>query len=203
MNPLSKTMIIYRAVKTNWLSQGFGENLNPIYKEWGMLGHSGYDWVERSGKGVYWDTSVRGIVQGVHTDSSGGIGVDIVTETIEGAFKHRFWHLLPNVLVKAGDIVESGDLIGYADTTGIATGSHLHRAFKKVAKDSFGNWVTQDKDNGYFGGIPIPNVMFDNKFILDVKKELKGKVELYTQIRDLLRKLLGLKKQLKNIHEST
>lgn len=194
-------MKIYRAVETNFLSQGFGKNLNPIYKEWGMLGHNGMDWVERSGKGVYWDTSVRGIVLAVHTDVNGGIGVDLVTETEEGNFQHRFWHLLPNVLVKAGDILESGDKIGYADTTGIATGSHLHRGLKRVEKDSFGNWKTINKDNGYFGGIPIPDEMFDNKFILDYVKELKQTVDIYTQIAQILLKILGLRRKLKNIHE--
>jgi len=48
-------MKLLRAVKTNFLTQGFGQNKLPWYKEYGMLGHNGQDWATREGERIYWD----------------------------------------------------------------------------------------------------------------------------------------------------
>ena len=192
-------MKILRAVKTNFFTQGFEENKNPAYKEWGMLGHGGYDWVEYQGNPIYWDMDIQGTVLKVEMDSNGGIGVVVLTQSQEGNFKHIFWHVLPNVPVKAGDILETGNVLAYADSTGKSTGSHLHRGMKEVELDSFGNWATKNHDNGYLGYIPIDK-WFTNEFVLDYLNRLKKQISLLSQLVEALRTLIGLQKKLKNIY---
>ena len=54
---------------------------------------------------------------------------------------------------KVGDRVKVGDLIGWADNTGVSTGDHLHYEVKPV--DELGNNVL--RGNGFFGAIdPLP-----------------------------------------------
>lgn len=40
-----------------------------------------------------------------------------------------YWHITPNVVVRAGQPVTIGQLLGYEGATGFATGCHLHFAF--------------------------------------------------------------------------
>lgn len=182
--------VFYRALKTNLLTQGFYENKNPIYEKLGMEYHGGYDWAGYLGEPIYWDISVKGMVLNTEVDIAGGLGINIITDDEYGIYKHRFWHL-KGFSVKAGDIVETGDLLGYCDTTGLATGSHLHRDMKKMIKDGFGNYLIEDRENGSFGTVPI--IQFENIFVLDKMKFLKVRISILQGLIELVKALLKLK----------
>src|SRR6185295_20390790 len=83
-------------------SQAFGKNLSPLYKQLGMLGHNGIDYVCISGTPVY--AAHEGMVTYAGVDSSGGWGVVIRTneafdyENGLSYFKSIYWHLLPNIV---------------------------------------------------------------------------------------------------------
>lgn len=172
-------MQIYRAIKTNLLSQGFGltetkSSMLVFYKSIGLeLGHNGYDWVTYPDEPVYWDVSVRGTVIETHIDTSGGLGVVVISGENGKYYKHRFWHLKEFKCVP-GQVLETADIIGISDSTGYSTGNHLHRDLKRVAKDIFGNYRTIENDNGYFGAIPIEN--FQNIFVVDKIAFMKKQV---------------------------
>ena len=197
-------MKIYRAVKRNLLTQKFGaentwKNLLPLYQSLGLKGHNGFDWSCDRGDKIYFDTDGKGEVISITNDATAGVGVEIVSLEGNQYYKHIYWHLLTDgVKVKIGQIVESGDLIGLADSTGHSTGDHLHRGLKKVAKDKFGRYVTQNHDNGYFGAIDIAPY-FDNIFIVDYMSMLNAQLGLLQQIIDTIKKIIGLIKKFKKV----
>jgi murein DD-endopeptidase MepM/ murein hydrolase activator NlpD len=186
-------MLYYRPVSTNKISQRFGENLVPLYKQLGLLGHNGIDFGVHNEK-VYWYGSGKGEVEAVKNDYLGGIGLYIITEEDGHYFRHRFWHLKESK-VQVGQVAESGDLIAISDNTGAGTtGSHLHALdIKEVIRDSLGNWQSINKDNGYGGSID-PTPKFKNIFIGDYQNNLKGQIDILGKLIELWKRLLKVDK---------
>ena len=161
-------MRIFRAVKTNFISQIFGQNFLPLYRELGLLGHDGVDFVCKNGEPLYWDCDIEGKVFRTAYDINGGKGIEVITTEGDKIFKHRFWHLKGNetdFVVKEGQTILTGDLIGYGDTTGMATGSHLHRDMKPMILEN-NSYKVQFPNNGYFGAIDFGPYYY-NIFVLD------------------------------------
>ena len=183
-------MRIFRALKPNNLTHKFGEIL-PVWTNIGMKGHNGFDFSAPLGEKIYWDCDIRGTVLNTEIDSKGGLGVNVISEDKDGIFKHRFWHLQKFNCI-AGQILESGDLIGYADTTGLAFGSHLHRDLKPMIKDQNEAYKIKNYNNGYFGATDI-QPFFTNIFIKDYVANLEGQVSVLKQIIEKINELLKLK----------
>jgi murein DD-endopeptidase MepM/ murein hydrolase activator NlpD len=173
-------MKIYKAIKNSMLGQPYDAVpwMLEAYKKLGLYTHGGYDFSAKTGDPVYYDCDVDGYVLNTETDNSGGLGVNIITESEEGIFKHRYWHL-KDFFVKAGDKISIGECIGWADNTGFSTGTHLHRDTKEMVRNSNGSLSTKFPNNGTFGTIrymndPAPKLgqlaydWFENKFVLDV-----------------------------------
>ena len=151
---------LYYPTKPYRVNQHFGENANTFYASLGMLGHNGIDiWAPL---GYIVRASHDGTVTYAGGEQKEGIGVTITTDKeydYKGGqvyFKTIYWHLL-SVSVKYGQKVKAGDVIGYADNTGMSTGSHLHFGLKPCAKQ--GDFIIEnlEQTNGYFGAIdPAP-----------------------------------------------
>lgn len=197
-------MKIYRALKTNFITQGYGvENTAPemlsLYKSLGMLGHNGIDFACWSGEPIYHCGDFTGIAK-TEVDSKGGIGVDVISkEEIEGGyFKLRYWHL-KKVNVYDGQEIKEGDLIGWGDNTGLSTGDHLHLGLKSCHEDG----EPLDKWNGYYGAVD-PSPYYENVFVLDIL-EVKQEALSVIQLAQKLIAQIGLwllkgrsKKKIKN-----
>lgn len=120
-------------VKPFVVNQGFG--LHPeIYSQFRLKGHNGLDLKTIHGQAVF--AAHDGICY-PEIDSNGGNGVTIRTlvpfdyKEMQVYFKSIYWHLIrANAVVKTGQQVRAGDLIGYADNTGFSTGDHLHFGLK-------------------------------------------------------------------------
>jgi len=183
-------MILYRPIKTNLVTQLFGENKSPIYKEMGMLGHNGIDFACPYKEPIYWNCfDYEGEVLNHHIDSAGGIGIDIIVKDPK-VYKLRFWHLVKDgYMPKIGTILSTGDLIGYADNTGRSTGNHLHFGIKPQILDKNGNYKNKLARNGYTGGIdPVP--FFKNTYIMDCMDNLAGQLNYIQKAVNLIKKLL-------------
>jgi len=160
-----KQLILYKPLHPFIISQGFGVK-NKIYSDMGMLGHNGLDCVrgEVQTAGSYVRAAHDGLVTYSGIDASGGYGV--VIKSLEQFdyngqltyFKTICWHLEKNIAVKVGQQVKVGDILGFADTTGIATGPHLHFGLKPIAQgENEWTWMNIIPNNGYFGAIdPLP-----------------------------------------------
>ena len=165
---------IYRPIKENRISQGFGlentaSHMLEDYRKMGMRGHNGVDMVVDH-KPLYWNCNVRGLVYKISTDSKGGLGLDIISYSREGYYKHRYWHL-ERTFVKEGDVVESGQMIAITGNTGWSTGPHLHYGFKPQLKDNDGKYHNTLQNNGYYGAVSMKQ-FYTNIFILSFMKTL-------------------------------
>ena len=208
----NKIELFYPIKDPKIVTQNFGENAVPIYKEWGLLGHSGIDMV-----GMH-DQIVRaahdGIVTYTGVDSNEGWGIVIRTKDQrqygagDAYFKTIYWHLVAgSILVKIGDEVRCGQPIARCGNTGtwgnlkpippeyyapVWKGNHLHFGLKPIApgEDEW-RWDNIEQKNGYNGAIdPAPywNGMYAEDYI-DIKDKL---ALLFQKVADLFRLILKI-----------
>lgn len=137
-----------------WITQRFGESLLPYKELFGMTAHNGLDIKCPEGTPLY--AVADGYLIFEKEENAGlykGYGLNARLfipwengETLEAVYGHLEKFEGQNRKVKAGD------LIGYADSTGYSTGSHLHFGIRKL-KDG----KVLDYNNGYFGYFdPLP-----------------------------------------------
>lgn len=175
------SQFLYQPVKPWFINQKFGENLlcfrrlgngtieykskkteevcpigyTSIYSQ--MKGHNGLDLLAARWQPVY--ASQDGFVEEVSTEVERGLGVGVITDKkypcIETGrdeyFKYRNWHFIA-LNIHEGDHVRTGDLLGYADSTGYSSGDHLHFELKPVLKEG-DKWFNILQNNFYFGAV--------------------------------------------------
>ncbi|GAA4277193.1 M23 family metallopeptidase [Aquimarina mytili] len=100
------------------VSSGYGYRKHPIEMKSKM--HFGIDLVATKGKPVY--TTATGIVQKVSYEK--GYGNHVVIAHFQ-EIKTLYGHLWV-IVVRQGQKVKQGDLIGFVGDTGKVTGPHLH-----------------------------------------------------------------------------
>lgn len=173
---------LYYPVKPLHFNQLFGENLNPTYKAMGLPGHNGIDFMAVHGQPIY--ASHAGMAY-YEIDANQGHGVVLLSneafELVDGTtsfIKTIYWHMVDSLKEPQfkspvenkplGLPVKTGDLLGYADSTGNSTGDHLHYGFKRVAKDEdSGAWYNTSQNNGYMGA-EDPKPYFNELFAVDI-----------------------------------
>lgn len=99
----------------------FGRRLHPIYKRY--IPHKGIDFGGRKGDPIY-ATGNGKVVRSEKGQRRKGYGQQLVIDHGFG-YKTRYAHLNER-LVKVGQEVKRGELIGYMGSTGGSTGPHLH-----------------------------------------------------------------------------
>ena len=193
-----KKFELYLPLKPQVITQGFGSTANlQYYKDSGVsiTKHNGIDYLAQRGQPVYAchdGTCYPGV------DSKEGNGVVIRTDEdfeYEGnptRFKTIYWHLVKSdAVVKTGQKVKAGDLIGYADSTGLSTGNHLHFGLKPQRwNENDWIWYNVDQDNGIMGAID-PNQYFNKYYAEDAKNVegvLRSIISLLEQVLLLLKK---------------
>lgn len=100
------------------LTSPFGDRTHPVTKK--IEFHSGIDLANNTGTNIY--ASATGIV--LFSEINGTYGKMILISHGNG-YSTVYAHLSKQ-LVKAGDQVKKGDLIGKMGSTGRSTGPHLH-----------------------------------------------------------------------------
>lgn len=147
--------------------QPFGVN-GAYYQEngIGIQGHNGLDLQAHHGQHIY---AAHDGQANYEIDDKGGHGVVVITNGSfdykggRSAFKTIYWHMVDSLkeLQYKSPIegnswiqVKAGDLLGYADSTGLSTGDHLHFGLKAVYPNEPPQAVgTTNPDNGYLGAI--------------------------------------------------
>jgi murein DD-endopeptidase MepM/ murein hydrolase activator NlpD len=102
------------------LVSGFGMRIHPLYKT--LVMHTGVDFTATVGTPVF--ATGDGIVLNPSSESVSGYGNVIVIDHGYG-YKTLYAHLSRKI-VKPGEKVKRGEIIGYVGNTGISTGPHLH-----------------------------------------------------------------------------
>ncbi len=107
--------------KLKWGIGAFGMRFHPIYKR--RIMHKGIDLACDKGSPIY--ATADGVVEhSVQGYRRSGYGQSVLLRHGFG-YKTRYAHMSER-LVKAGDTVRRGDLIGLIGSTGGSTGPHLH-----------------------------------------------------------------------------
>ncbi len=101
-----------------WLTAGFGSRTDPLHGETAF--HNGLDIAADKGTPIY--AAASGVVQSA---GWGGDFGNLVVIAHEFGLTTRYAHM-SKIDVKAGDRVETGQVVGYVGATGRATGPHLH-----------------------------------------------------------------------------
>ena len=113
------------------ISSPFGYRTHPVTGEWKL--HGGIDLAAAECTKIY--ASRAGTVVYAGWDSgSGGIYVSI--DHGDG-YKSQYLHMTDKMalVVKKGQTVQQGELIGYVGDTGVTTGFHLHFVIKKYNEE--------------------------------------------------------------------
>jgi len=105
-------------LKTYKYVSGFGTRMHPIYKT--LRTHTGIDLVAPTGTKIY--ATGDGVVTSAKFER--GYGKAIV---IDHGYQYKSMYAhCSEILVRQGQKVKRGDLIGLVGSTGVSTGSHLH-----------------------------------------------------------------------------
>lgn len=127
-----------RPVKGGFLSSRFGRRIDPFTGRVGR--HLGVDYCARTGSPVM--STADGIV--TMTKKKGSLGLVIEVNHGNG-FKTRYAHL-SKMLVRRGQRVKRGEILGLVGSTGRSTGSHLHYevTFRKAHRDPLHYIIPED-----------------------------------------------------------
>ncbi|TWO21895.1 peptidoglycan DD-metalloendopeptidase family protein [Campylobacter hyointestinalis] len=115
-------------IKSNGISAGFGWRSHPILNKREF--HPGIDLRADIGTPIY--APADGVIEFAGYNNS-GFGYLVIIEHNFG-FKTRFAHMSRKDVVKEGDFVKKGDLIGYSGNTGLSTGPHLHYEIRFIQR---------------------------------------------------------------------
>lgn len=102
------------------ISSRFGARQHPILQR--VRQHDGVDFSVKLGTPVY--ATANGIVTIAVTQNASGFGRQVVLEHALG-FSTRFAHL-NRVIVKPGEHIRKGAVLGYSGNSGSSSGPHLH-----------------------------------------------------------------------------
>lgn len=100
------------------VTSGFGRRYHPILKT--IRPHTGIDITAPKGTPVY------ATADGVVSSDQGGSGYGVTVVLNHGFSYQTLYAHLSKKLVKTGQRVKRGQLIGYVGNTGLSMGSHLH-----------------------------------------------------------------------------
>ncbi len=102
------------------ITSKFGKRIHPILKTKDF--HPGIDMKAKVGTPLY--ATADGIVEWAGYHKKSGFGHLIILDHNYG-FRTSYGHL-KKVIIKYGDFVKKGDLIGYTGNSGLSSGPHLH-----------------------------------------------------------------------------
>lgn len=157
--PIEKIPFSLINPSTARISQGFGENKVPFYKQLGMKGHNGIDYACGLGSNIVCPVKME-IVSYYYENVDAGYGTTLWGRTDEFTYEGEkyklemvFGHLSEfHEDVQIGVKFNRGDLIAYSGNTGkYTTGPHLHWGVRVVKKTSSGGWAVLEPNNGYKG----------------------------------------------------
>ena len=106
-------------VRAGSLTSQYGNRIHPIYKT--KKFHQGIDIGAKGGLPIY--AVADGIVE--FSGPNGGYGNSIKI-THDNGYATSYNHMMSESILKAGDPVKQGEIIGYVGSTGTSTGNHLH-----------------------------------------------------------------------------
>ena len=123
------------------ITSPFGYRTHPVTGKWKL--HGGIDLAAAEGTPIY--ASRAGTV--VYADWDIGSGGKYVSIDHGDGYKSQYLHMTDKMefVVKKGQTVQQGELIGYVGDTGVTTGFHLHFVIKKY-NEEIKDWEPVDPE---------------------------------------------------------
>lgn len=223
---------LWYPLKPILVTQGFGVN-GKWYQDHGIniIGHNGIDFMTAHGEPIY---AAHDGTAYYEEDANAGQGIVIVSDEAydykdqQVHMKSIYWHMVDYVKEPAyrakltpvieqlvsrgvnsgfGVKVKTGDIIGYADNTGLSTGDHLHFGIKPIVPSrkpvtedatdlGIGDWVNVEANNGYTGAID-PTPYWNRYYAVDSAKTLltmKALIDALTKLAGIYKLLIANKK---------
>ena len=138
------------ARRTQTFGNKFYLNGVDVYGQWKLKGHNGIDYGLPNDTPLYAPHSGR-IIESLY--DKGGYGHYVKIEN--GEEGSVLAHMRKSV-VKKGDTVKQGQLVGYSNNSGYSTGPHLHWGYYRKPRD---------RSNGYAGYIDQQSYLDDTDTI--------------------------------------
>lgn len=165
----------FARVKHNYTAK-FGKKINPFGKEYI---HKGLDIACAEGTDVY--ATASGIVEFSGEKGHWGLRIDIKHSNEHGRydFETRYSHM-SEILVKEGQRVKKGDLIGKVGNTGKSTNPHLHYEvhYKNEAVDPMDYFpIVRKKVEVNVKEQKLTRIIVDQKQLKEEKEKLNKKRE--------------------------
>lgn len=117
-----KNLSFVLPLKYGRVTAGFGNMKNPFTKK--IVHHNGIDIGAYKGTEVYTAADGKVVAAVADAEKKKGPGKHILIQHTEGC--ETFYSHLDEVLVKEGQEVKAGEVIGKVGKTGMSTGTHLH-----------------------------------------------------------------------------
>ncbi|MEL6831179.1 MAG: peptidoglycan DD-metalloendopeptidase family protein, partial [Pseudomonadota bacterium] len=129
------TKLAYPLASAAPISSGFGYRTHPVTGARNSF-HAGVDLAAPTG------TPILAALSGEVTfaGARGNLGNAVILDHAQ-RYRTRYGHML-RVVVRTGDRVRQGQLIGYVGSTGRSTGPHLHFEYLRQKPD--GDWIALD-----------------------------------------------------------
>ncbi|MFT5576212.1 MAG: murein DD-endopeptidase MepM/ murein hydrolase activator NlpD [Bermanella sp.] len=126
------------------LTSNYGMRIHPILNRKAM--HGGLDMSAALGTPIY--ATANGVVEWAAPHKSSGLG-NMVKLNHNYGFSSTFGHL-SKILVRSGDYVQRGDLIGQTGNTGMSSAPHLHYEIRylhrRLNPKPFTEWSFENYD---------------------------------------------------------
>ncbi|WP_310621865.1 M23 family metallopeptidase [Flexibacterium corallicola] len=120
----AKQFLLRKPIAAGRFNSGFGMRRHPVYKTRRM--HSGVDWSAPRGTPIL--AAGDGLVQRARWTGGYGRRVEIAHKN---GYVSTYNHMSAiNSIVKEGEPIRQGQVIGYVGTSGLSTGNHLHYEVK-------------------------------------------------------------------------
>ncbi len=137
---LSVPAIMPLSPRSYRISSTFGWRIHPISHD--HIHHDGIDMATSEGHLVY--ASGKGVVESA-SKSNAGYGNQVVVNHGFG-YKTRYAHL-SKIMVRAGDTVTRGTIVGKVGSTGRSTGPHLHyEVVQSGSRRNPSDYMVSDQD---------------------------------------------------------
>lgn len=120
------TGLFIKPVK-GWISSQYGMRKHPLFKR--KIHHNGIDFAAPKGYKIIASDSGYVLVAGKQKKYKGYGNITIIDHGVRKKDSKRISTVYAHqsrILVKAGDFVKKGDVIGWVGATGYVTGPHLH-----------------------------------------------------------------------------
>jgi murein DD-endopeptidase MepM/ murein hydrolase activator NlpD/beta-lactamase regulating signal transducer with metallopeptidase domain len=117
-----KNLSFVLPLKYGRVTSGFGNRVNPFTKK--IVHHNGIDIAAPKGTEIYTAVDGKIITAVKDEEKKKGPGKHIIIQHAEGC--ETFYSHLDEVLVKEGQAVKAGEVIGKVGKTGMSKGTHLH-----------------------------------------------------------------------------